>query len=234
MHAHGTDLLPLIGVGVLVVGFMVRLNPLAVVAAAAFATGLAAGLSPLQVLSALGKAFNDNRYVSLIWLVTPVVGVLERAGLRDRAREAVARFRRPGVGLLSVGQLLLSYFVLRQITAALGLTALGGQAQMVRPLIAPMAEAAGDAQAQPRLTPDQRDLVRAHAAASDNVAVFFGEDIFIAFGSVLLIRGVLAGGGHEVSPLSISLWALPTAGLALLIHGVRLLRLDRRLRRADP
>ncbi len=231
MHAHGPDLWPLIGVGVLVAGFMVRLNPLAVVVAAAFSSGLAAGLAPLQVLAALGKAFNDNRYVSLIWLVTPVVGVLERAGLRDRAREAVARFRGPGGGAMTVGQLLLSYFMVRQVTAALGLTALGGQAQMVRPLIAPMAEAAGDAMADPRLTPDQRDLVRAHAAATDNVAVFFGEDIFIAFGSVLLIRGVLAGGGHEVSPLAISVWALPTAALALLIHGARLLALDRRLRR---
>jgi uncharacterized membrane protein len=234
MHAHAPDLLPLIGVAVLVGGFAVRLNPLAVVAAAAFASGLAAGLSPLQVLSAFGKAFNDNRYVSLIWLVVPVVGVLERAGLRDRAREAVARFRGSGGEPLSVGQLLLSYFIVRQITAALGLTALGGQAQMVRPLIAPMAEAAGDSTTGPLLTRDQRDLVRAHAAAADNVAVFFGEDIFIAFGSVLLIRGVLAGGGHEVSPLSISLWALPTAGLALLIHGARLLGLDRRLKRGRP
>ena len=84
MHGHPLDLLPLVGVVVLVAGFVVRLNPLAVVVAAAFASGLAASLSPLQVLAVLGKAFNDNRYVSLVWLVLPVVGVLERAGLRDR------------------------------------------------------------------------------------------------------------------------------------------------------
>ncbi len=232
MHGHPLDLLPLVGVAVLVAGFVVRLNPLAVVAAAAFASGLAASLSPLQVLAVLGKAFNDNRYVSLVWLVVPVVGVLERAGLRDRAREAVARFRGPGGAPLSAGRLLLAYFVLRQITSALGLTALGGQAQMVRPLIAPMAEAAAETSAGQALDPARRDLVRAHAAATDNVAVFFGEDIFLAFGSVLLIRGVLAGGGHEVSPLAISVWAIPTAGLALVIHGARLLGLDRRFRRA--
>lgn len=34
------------------------------------------------------------------------------------------------------------YFVFRQVTAALGLLSLGGHAQMIRPLIAPMAEAA--------------------------------------------------------------------------------------------
>ena len=232
MHGHPLDLLPLVGVVVLVAGFVVRLNPLAVVVAAAFASGLAASLSPLQVLAVLGKAFNDNRYVSLVWLVLPVVGVLERAGLRDRAREAVARVRGPDGAPLSAGRLLLAYFVLRQITAALGLTALGGQAQMVRPLIAPMAEAAAETSAGQALDPARRDLVRAHAAATDNVAVFFGEDIFLAFGSVLLIRGVLAGGGHEVSPLAISVWAIPTAALALVIHGARLVWLDRRFRRA--
>lgn len=231
MHGQVSQLFPLVGVVVLAVGFLIRANPLAVVVAAAFAAGLSAGLMPLKILAAFGKAFNDNRYVSLIWLVVPVVGLLERAGLRDRAREAVARFRGPGGATLGAGRLLLAYFVLRQVTAALGLTALGGQAQMVRPLIAPMAEAAAEGAADAPLDADRRDLVRAHAAATDNVAVFFGEDIFIAFGSVLLIQGVLTGAGHEVAPLSISVWAIPTAVLALAIHGTRLLLLDRRLKR---
>ena len=92
--------------------------------------------------------------------------------------------------------------------------------------------AEGAAEARHGPLPERiRHRLRAMAAATDNVGLFFGEDIFIAFGSVLLIRGVLAGGGHEVSPLAISVWALPTAALALLIHGARLLALDRRLRR---
>ncbi len=214
---------------VLVAGFLVRLNPLAVVAAAALAAGLAAGHTPLDVLAAYGKAFNDARYVSLIWLVVPVIGMLERAGLRERAKALVANIRG-----LSVGRLLLGYFVLRQFTAALGLTALGGQAQMVRPLVAPMAEAAADAAGDVPVDDDVRDKIRAHAAAADNVAVFFGEDIFIAFGSVLLIKGVLAAGGYDVVPLAISVYAIPTAILALLIHGLRLLRLDASLKRRQP
>ena len=98
---------------------------------------------------------------------------------------------------------------------------------MVRPLIAPMAEAAAETRFG-ALADAVRYRIRAHAAAVDNVAVFFGEDIFIAFGSVLLIKGVLAGAGHDVAPLSISVYAIPTAALALLIHGFRLIRLDRR------
>jgi uncharacterized membrane protein len=38
-----------------------------------------------------------------------------------------------------------------------------------------------------------------------------------------------------VQPLDLSLWAIPTAILALLIHATRLVLLDRKLRRrADP
>lgn len=217
-----TSLWPLIGVGVLVAGFVARLNPLAAVVAAAYAAGLAGGMGVPAVTRALGQAFLDNRYVAAVWLVLPVIGMLERAGLQRQARALVGRVR-----AATAGRLLLGYFVVRQVTAALGLAALGGQAQMVRPLVAPMAQAA-DGEG----TPERARHVRAHAAAADNVAVFFGEDVFVAMSSVLLIRGVLAGGGREVAPLSISAWALPTALAALLVHGVRLLRLDRGRARA--
>ena len=57
-------MLTLLGVAAVVVGFAVRLNPLLVVVIAAFITGLAAGLSPVEVMKAFGKAFNENRFVS--------------------------------------------------------------------------------------------------------------------------------------------------------------------------
>jgi uncharacterized membrane protein len=101
---------------------------------------------------------------------------------------------------------------------------------MVRPLIAPMAEAA----AEHRLgeLPDAtRYRIRAHAAAADNVGVFFGEDIFIAIGSILLIRGFLDQNGIHVEPTALAVWAVPPAICALVIHGARLLMLDRSLTR---
>ncbi|WP_437731473.1 DUF969 domain-containing protein [Sorangium sp. So ce1335] len=218
-------MLTLLGVAVLVVGFVVRIHPLLVVAAAAIATSLSAGMSPIEGISALGKAFNDNRYVSLVWLILPVIGLLERAGLQERARALVSRVRGA-----TTGRLLLVYFVVRQVSAALGLTSLGGHAQMVRPLIAPMAEGAAENRYGP--LPDRtRWLIRASAAAADNVALFFGEDIFLAIASILLIKGFLEQNGIFVEPLQVSIWAIPTAILALLIHGTRLLLLDRRLRR---
>jgi uncharacterized membrane protein len=101
---------------------------------------------------------------------------------------------------------------------------------MVRPLIAPMAEAAAERRFG-TLKPATRFLIRAHASAVDNIAVFFGEDIFIAIASILLIKGFLQTNGINVQPLQLSVWAIPTAVMALVVHVGRLLLLDRRLRR---
>jgi uncharacterized membrane protein len=213
---------PLIGIGVVIIGFALRWNPLLVVIAAALASGLAAGLAPLAVIAAFGKAFNANRYVSAPWIILPVIGLLERAGLRERARDVIA-----GVAAATTGRLLLAYLLLRQLTAAVGLTAIAGHAQTVRPLLAPMAEAAA-VRARPDLDDAGRQKVRAMAAATDNIGIFFGEDIFLAVASILLIKGFLETNGIIVAPLALSVWAIPTAVAAFVIHGVRLLRMDRR------
>lgn len=213
----------LLGVGVVVIGFVARINPLLVIAAAAITTGLAAGMEPLALIAALGKAFNENRYVSLIWIVLPVIGLLEREGLQELARGLITR-----VKAATPGRLLLGYFMVRQALAAVGLTSVGGHAQTVRPLLAPMTEAAAEQRHGP-LDDDTRNLVRAHAAAVDNIALFFGEDIFLAIASILLIKGFLEQNGVMVEPLQLSLWAIPTAIAALGVHAVRLRALDRRL-----
>lgn len=213
---------PLIGIAVVIAGFALRFNPLLVVVAAGLASGVAAGFGALEVVAAFGKAFNTNRFVSVPWIILPVIGLLERAGLKERARDVIT-----GVAAATTGRLLLAYLVLRQLTSAIGLTAIGGHAQTVRPLLAPMTEAAA-ARADPDITDAGRQQVRAMAAATDNVGYFFGEDIFLAVASILLIQAFLAANGIIVAPLQLSVWAIPTAIAALLIHGFRLLRLDRK------
>ena len=205
------------GIVVMVAGFVLRFNPLLVVLCAALASGLAAGLDPLALIAAFGKAFNDTRYVSAVWLVLPVIGLLERDGLQERARMLVA-----GMKGATLSRLLIGYLLLRQITAALGLTSVAGHAQTVRPLLAPMAEAA----AQPADQADA-DRVKAMAAATDNVGLFFGEDIFIAIGSILLMKGFLEQQGIVLAPFDLSVWAIPTAIAAFVIHALRLWRFGR-------
>ncbi len=229
-------MLVLLGIAVVIAGFALRANPLLVVMAAALTTGLAAAWSPnasletfavaaVTTLASFGKAFNDSRYVSIVWVVLAAIGLLERAGLQERARTAIAN-----VKAATVGRLLWLYFLIRQSAAALGLTSLGGHAQMVRPLVAPMAEGAAESNFGP-LPDREKFLIRSHAAAADNIALFFGEDIFIAIASILLIKGFLEQNGIIVEPLELSVWAIPTAVAALIIHSFRLFLLDRHLKR---
>lgn len=220
---------PLLGVGAVVLGFVLRLNPALVVVISAFVTGLAARMSPLEVLDVIGEAFTEKRYLLVFLLTLPVIGLLERHGLKEHAQAWVTRLRGA-----TMGRLLIAYLAMRQFAAALGLTGLGGHPQTVRPLLAPMAEGAAEAAAELQgttLDDDQRQRIRAMSAGTDNVGLFFGEDIFIAFGAVLLMQGFYAEHGLDLEPLQIALWGLPTAVCAFAIHAFRVLRFERRLAR---
>src|SRR5204862_3869797 len=97
----------LIGIVIVVIGFVLRINPLLVVTVAGLATGIASGLGPLAVVAAFGKAFITSRYVAIVWLVLPVIGLLEHAGLKERARDVVA-----GVHGATTSRILLAYLAI--------------------------------------------------------------------------------------------------------------------------
>jgi uncharacterized membrane protein len=214
---------PLLGIAVVVCGFALRLNPALVVVVAGVVSGLLAGLPVEDLLALLGRSFVSNRILLLFVLTLPTIGLLERAGLREHAHAWVARLRN-----LTLARLLIAYLGLCQMLAMLGLRDLAGHAQTVRPLLAPMAEAAAD-KIDPALSVDERDKVKALAAATDNVGRFFGEDVFLAFGAVLLIQGFYAQHDISLDPRNIAIWALPTAIAAFVIHATRLYLYQRRL-----
>jgi len=214
---------PLLGIALVVIGFALKLNPMLVVTAAAIVTGLLGGMDLIEVVSTFGKAFNDNRIIAIVWIVLPVIGLLERHGLQQRAASVIR-----GLKSATTGRLLILYLAYRQLTAAIGLHSTAGHAQTVRPLVAPMALAAAEKQ-HGTLDEETAETVKAYSAATDNVGLFFGEDIFFAIGSIVLIQQTLVTYGYNLSPLELALWAIPSAICAFLIHGARLLLLDRRL-----
>ena len=220
------NLWPLLGVAVIVLGFMLRFNPMLVVILSAGVAAVSAGFTPEKILATVGTAFLKTRNLPLIILLPlAVIGLLERHGLRQHAQTWIARFR-----AATAGRLLILYLAARQLTAAVGLTSLGGHPQMVRPLLAPMAE--GAAQARFGALPARvRERLRAMAAATDNVGLFFGEDIFVAFGAIVLMTTLLHEAGIDVEPIRVALWGIPTAICAFLIHAFRLRRFDAWLQR---
>lgn len=220
------NLWPLLGVLVIIVGFVLRFNPMLVVALAAVATGLAASMPLDKLLATIGTGFIKTRTLPLIILLPlAVIGLLERHGLRLHAQNWIARF-----ASATAGRLLIAYLFVREATAAVGLTSLGGHPQMVRPLLAPMAEGAAEARFG-KLPEPIRTRLLALCAATDNVGLFFGEDIFVAFGAIALMHTFLLGSGLDVEPIHIALWGIPTAICAFFIHSFRLYRFDRQLSR---
>ena len=223
-----TNYWPLLGIALVVIGFALRLNPMLVVTAAAIVTGLLGGMDLVHVIATFGKAFNDNRIIAIVWIVLPVIGLLERHGLQQRAATLIRGFKNA-----TTGRLLILYLLYRQLTAAIGLHSTAGHPQTVRPLVAPMALAAAEKQ-HGELDEATADKVKAYAAATDNVGLFFGEDIFIAIGSIVLIQQTLVTYGYNLTPLELAVWAIPSAVCAFLVHGARLLLLDRTLKRGAP
>ena len=219
--------LPLLGILLVVVGFALRMNPMLVVTGSAIFTGLLGGMDLVKVIETFGKAFNDNRIIAIVWIVLPVIGLLERYGLQQQAARVIRNIK-----AATVGRLLLLYMLVRQATAAMGLTTVAGQAQTVRPLVAPMALAAAEEQ-HGEIDEPTAEKVKAYSAATDNIGLFFGEDIFIAIGSIVLIQQTLATYGYNLAPLHLALWAVPSAIAAFLIHGARLMLLDRTLKRGS-
>lgn len=219
---------PLLGIAVVVIGFMLRFNPVIVVVIAGLASGLLAGKPIGDLLALLGESFVSNRALLLFALTLPAIGVLERAGLREHVHDWILRMRG-----MTLARLLVGYLGLRQLLSMVGLTNVAGHAQTVRPLLAPMSEAAAE-KSLGQIDAATRERILAMDAATDNVGLFFGEDVFVAIGAVLLIQGFYAQNGIILEPLQIALWALPTAFAAFLIHALRIVLFQRALERRRP
>ncbi|QWA12581.1 DUF969 domain-containing protein [Sodalis ligni] len=222
---QAVNLWPLMGILAIICGFLLRLNAELVVIIAGIITGLAAHMPVGDILEKLGSGFLATRNLAFILLIPlATIGLLERHGLKEHAQSWIAKIKNA-----TAGRLLIIYILARELTAAMGLTSLGGHPQMVRPLLAPMAEGAvenryGD------LPQRVRYRLRAMAAATDNVGLFFGEDIFVAFGAILFMHNfLLESAGIQTEPLHIALYGVPTAICAFLIHTYRLHRLDKHM-----
>lgn len=230
-------MIKLLGILLVAVGFGFRVNALVVVLAAGLVTGLAAGFSVREVATMMGRLFVENRGLVLpIVLMLPIVGLLEKHGLQERIAALMRKTR-----TATAGRVYWFYQTLRGGLSVLGIS-LGSHAGMVRPLIVPMAESAasnqlaalraeGAAQGRGELSEATRERLRAHGAAAENVGNFFSDDILVAVGALLLVKGMLDAAGVPVSLGEIQRWSVPTALWVLLVGWWRYRALDRRLAR---
>ena len=65
----------LIGILIVIIGFALKFDSIAVIIVSALATGLAANMDINEILTVLGKTFVDQRLMTIFILTLPVVGI---------------------------------------------------------------------------------------------------------------------------------------------------------------
>ncbi len=212
----------LIGVLIVIAGFALRLDTIGVVLVAGIVTGLVGGLSVGEILTTLGTAFTTNRYMTLFLITLPVIGILERYGLREVAARAIRSIK-----AATSGRVMTIYMIVRELAAAFSLR-LGGHVQFIRPLVYPMALGAAEVKFE-EVDEETKELIKGHSAAAENYGNFFGQNVFIAAGGVLLIVGTLAELGVEVTAEQVSLASIPIAVIAFIATLIQNMLFDRKL-----
>lgn len=217
-------MIKLIGVLIVVIGFIFKIETLFTVLVAGIATGLVAGLDFQQILTILGESFVANRAVSLFILTLPVIGILERYGLKQRAVYLIEK-----LGKLTTGGVLSIYMLARQIAGALSIR-MSGHPQFVRPLVNPMAQAAGISK-NGELNEEDEEGIKALSAASENYGNFYGQNLFAGSSGVLLIASTLTQFGYNVTELGIAKASVIMAIIAFIIAGIQFKLYDKTLSR---
>lgn len=240
MQAH--DLLKLIGVLLVVVGLVLRLRTTLVVVVAGLVTGLLAGLPLFSsegfwqglpyltkagqtgIINMLGKAFADNRLMTLFIITLPAIGLAEQYGLQQQSAALIRR-----ISAATVGRLQIVYQLFRVLHGAMGVR-LNGHPPFVRPLVFPMALGAAQ-QLKPDLPEPVIERIKAATAASENYGNFYGQNLSVVQAGVLLVYGVMKSLGYEVGLWSLVLYTTPIVAASILLAAVQFALLDRWLKK---
>jgi uncharacterized membrane protein len=219
------EYLKLIGILIIVVGFALKWDVIAVVLISGLVTGLVSGLDFVQILEIMGKAFVDNRLMSIFLISFPAIALIERYGMKERAAELIGKIKNA-----TAGKVLSIYMVVRILASAMSIR-LGGHVQFVRPLILPMSEAAGETSIKKPLNEKQSERIKGLAAAVENYGNFFGQNIFLGNSGVLLIQGTLTAAGYEVTLGSIAQASIPVGIVVTIFTIIQVLLVDRKLKK---
>ena len=214
------EILKLIGVLIVVIGFVCKFDTIATVVIAGIVTGLVAGMDFMSILDTIGTSFVSNRAATLFVLTLPAIGICERYGLKDKATDFIRSIKNA-----TTGRVILLYQVIRTLAAAFSVR-LGGHPQFVRPVVVPMAEGAAPTD---KLDDKTSDVIRGAAAAADNYGNFYAQNCFMGASGTLLIVSTLVEQGYEVTAMQIAMWSIPMAVISLLVGTIRNLMLDQKI-----
>ncbi|GHU36369.1 membrane protein [Bacilli bacterium] len=216
------ELIKLIGILIIVVGFVLKFDTIAVVLLSALVTALVSDISFTAFLGTLGEAFVSNRMVTLFLLTLPMIGLSERFGLRQVAVVIIEKIKS-----LTPGRFLIIYLFIREIAGLFSIR-IQGQTQFIRPIVNPMAQAAAENK-YGKLSEKDQEKIKARSAATENFGNFFAQNTFIAASGVLLIVGTMDSLGYKVLAGSVSKASIPIAIIILVVVALYNLLFDRKM-----
>lgn len=219
------EYLKLIGIVIIVLGFALKFDVLATVLLAGLVTGIVAGMDIPHILSILGESFVSNRLMSIFLIIFPVIAIIERYGLKERAAYLIGKIKNA-----SAGKVLAIYMLVRTAASAFNVR-IGGHVQFVRPLILPMSEAAAKVSKQSNLSENEVEELKGHAAAVENFGNFFAQNCFAAASGVVLIQGTLSM-YKEVTLPSIAMASIPVMVITVAFTILQVFLFDRKVKKA--
>lgn len=215
-------MLSLLGVVVVIIGFALKLEPIAIIVVSAIVTAVCGGINVVDLLTSVGTTFvaNRNQLITIILMI--LTGTLEKNGLK----EAGAALIRKAKGL-TTGILIAIWGVLDEIFIIFKIP-IGGIPSYVRPILMPMTLGIIESKGY-EVAPEHEETIKALYGKDYNVSNFFGQCLFAANSSVLLIQSTLASIGYEVDVMQIVAVQIPVALFAMLVNATQTLIVDGRM-----
>lgn len=204
------EYIKLLGIVIVILGFALKLNSILIIISACIVTALVSGMDIMTFLETLGNSFVSNRSMCTFIIVMLVTGTLERNGLKQAASALMGKMKNASAGIV-----LGVYGVFRMLFAAFNVE-FGGVAGFVRPIVLPMACAAADKENK-KISDKHVEELKGMSAGMENVAMFFGQVLFVGGSGMLLVQGTFKDLGYDVSLVDLAKTQIPVACMALFV-----------------
>ena len=208
-------MLSLLGVLVVIVGFALKLEPIAIIFVSAAVTAVCGQIPLTELLETVGSTFVANRTQLITLILMILTGTLERNGLKEAGAELIRKLKG-----LSTGMLMAVWGVAHELFIIFKIP-IGSIPAYVRPILMPMTVGI--------VAPEHEETMKALYGMHYNVGNFFGQCCFAANASVLLIQSTLANIGYEVDVMQIVRVQIPVAAMAMVMAAVYTLVVDTRM-----
>lgn len=218
------ELIKLLGILIVIVGFALKKDSILIILLAAIVTAFVGGLGITGLLETLGTSFVSNRSMAIFILIMLVTGTLERNGLKDAAAKLIGKIKNA-----SSGAVIGAYGVMRGIFAAFNVS-FGGVAGFVRPIIMPMATGAIEAKGQ-EPNEEHVEQLKGMASGMENIAWFFCQVLFVGGGGAILVQSTLKSLGYEVELIDLAKVEIPVAVFCVAVAIVYYYMKDKKLRK---